>query len=215
MNWCDMDVALQGHLGSDLDVVNAARVSFAKASYDFDERDTKLIYFLARNNHWTPFAHCFARFRVKVPIFVARQWFKHTVGFSYNEVSRRYVSDEPELMRVNYWRSRPDESIKQGSSGRLDYVSDDTIELLETMVAHYNRLIREGVAPEMARLVLPQNVMTEFVVSGSLAAWARFYNLRSDDHAQKEIQECAEVINTHMSKLFYESWKALTNGKVN
>ena len=207
----EMSVELTGHMGGDLNVVNAARVSFQKETDVLRNSDIKLIHYLAKHNHWTPFAHCFATFRVKVPIFVARQWFKHTVGFAYNEVSRRYVSDEPELFKAEVWRGKPEGNIKQGSSSTLEFVDDDTLEMLENAVMHYNMLIKKGIAPEMARMVLPQATMTEFIVSGSLAAWSRFYNLRSDDHAQHEICWCAEQINIEMAECYPNSWVALCN----
>jgi len=207
----EMNVELVDSMGGDLDVVNAARVSFHKESNELSPNDVKLIHYLAKHDHWTPFAHCFAKFRVKVPIFVARQWFKHTVGFAYNEVSRRYVSDEPELFKAEVWRGKPEGSIKQGSSSTLEFIDDDTLGLLEHAVWHYNMLIKKGIAPEMARMVLPQATMTEFIVSGSLAAWARFYNLRSDDHAQHEIRWCAEQIGEKMAKYYPNSWAALCN----
>lgn len=205
----EMNVELIDHMGEDLDVVNAARVSFHKESNELSSSDIKLTHYLAKHDHWTPFAHCFAKFRVKVPIFVARQWFKHTVGFAYNEVSRRYVSDEPELFKAEVWRGKPEGNIKQGSSSTLEFIDDDTLGLLEQSVWHYNMLIEKGIAPEMARMVLPQATMTEFIVSGSLAAWARFYNLRSDDHAQHEIRWCAEQIGEEMAECFPNSWAAL------
>jgi len=207
----EMNVEMVDSMGGDLDVVNAARVSFSKESNELGNNDIKLINYLAKHNHWTPFAHCFVKFRVKVPIFVARQWFKHTVGFAYNEVSRRYVSGNPELFDVNVWRGKPEDNIKQGSSSKVIYVTRETTELMEIMVAHYNTLIKQGIAPEMARMVLPQATMTEYIVSGSLAAWARFYNLRADDHAQHEIRWCAEQIGEKMVKYYPHSWAALCN----
>lgn len=203
--------------GGDLNVVNSARVSFNKESDELGLDDKKLIHYLARHNHFTPFTHSFVTFRVKVPIFIARQWFKHTVGFTYNEMSRRYVNSEPELYDIlDTWRKRPDKSIKQGSSN--EYVDLDSDETQDDILAHmlggidmYNYLIESGVCPEQARSVLPQNVMTEFVVTGSLAAWARFYKLRSDSHAQKEIRWCANEIDKSIRNLyaFTHSWVAL------
>ena len=207
----EMSVTYLDHMGDDKDVVNAARVSYNKETKDLREQDTKLLHFLAKNDHWTPYAHCFLKLRVKVPIFVARQWFKHTVGFAYNEVSRRYVSYEPEVFAPPAWRGRPEGNIKQGSSSKIMYLTKETTELMEASVNHYNDLIKQGIAPEMARMVLPQATMTEFIVSGSLAAWARFYNLRADDHAQHEIRWCAEQISTITAEKFPNGWAALCN----
>lgn len=251
-----MEVTYVDHMGDDIRVVNSARVSFAKESDweycagfegqycddrckihgtkcpDLNERDQKLINYLARHNHWTPFSHVQITMREKVPIFVARQRFKHMVGFTYNEVSRRYVDDPPEFFIPKTWRKRA-ENKKQGSSdetvthfGRAyiwDYNQgfnpDDPIDkAYEFFLSHakflYTELIESGVAPEQARMVLPQNMYTEYYVTGSLAAWARAYKLRSDPNSQQEIQELAEKWNDVISniKSLQYSWKALTNG---
>ena len=205
------------YMGGDLSVVNAARVSFDKQSDELSLDDKKLIHYLAKHNHFTPFTHSFVTFRVKVPIFIARQWFKHTVGFTYNEMSRRYVNTEPELYDIcDTWRKKPDKSIKQGSSNEYidldhDDVQDDILGHMLAGLDMYNYLIDEGVCAEQARSVLPQNVMTEFIVTGSLAAWARFYKLRSDPHAQEEIRWCADKIDKGIKSLyaFTHSWVSL------
>ena len=145
----EMNVNYVDHMGDDKDVVNAARVSFNKETKDLREQDTKLLHFLAKNDHWTPYAHCFLKLRVKVPIFVARQWFKHTVGFAYNEVSRRYVSSKPELFDASVWRGKPEGNIKQGSSSVIKYIDDTTHNLMKEAVNHYNELIENGIAPEI------------------------------------------------------------------
>jgi thymidylate synthase (FAD) len=275
-------VALIDSMGSDLSVVNAARVSFDKAS-DWEwveseldghpwtdtklaERDTKLIQFLARGmttkdfeefvadvsrrgyhlmqfgssdirdelirlleryrdtpEHWSPFAHCFASFRVQAPVFVARQLQKHTVGLAWNEVSRRYVDSEPTFYTPETWRKRA-ENVKQGSSDEAvdwdgwawDYKDDDisveqfyrtALSLYESMVHTYN------VCPEQARMVLPQSMMTEFIWSGSLYAFARVCNLRLDSHTQAETRVVAQGISDHMKDLFPVSWAALVGDK--
>ena len=131
----EMSVELVGHMGGDLDVVNAARVSFHKESNELSSNDIKLIHYLAKHDHWTPFAHCFAKFRVKVPIFVARQWFKHTVGFAYNEVSRRYVSDELSCSRLRSGGVSPKVVSNKGSSSTLEFIDDDTLGLQAVGVA--------------------------------------------------------------------------------
>ena len=200
--------------GSDLTVVNAARVSFAKESKVLDERDEKLLRYLARHNHVSPFFHPQARFRIKMPIFVAREWFRHTVGFARNEVSRRYVDTAPEcwIPEPDAVRAR-DPKAKQGS--RPDPVKDS--ETAQRIMANtindsmdaYDRLLSYGVAPEIARAVLPQSMYTEFIETASLAAYARLCSLRLETTAQREIQEYAQMIATEMQKAFPSAWKAL------
>ena len=244
-----MKVELIDSMGTDLTVVNAARVSFAKESeweysgendglYPLKSRndavlsapDQGLIKYLSKHNHWTPFSHVMIQMREKVPIFVARQRFKHMVGFTYNEVSRRYVDDAPEFFTPKEWRGAP-ENAKQGSSdkvieedllildhtyegdfGGVDgylYGYDEIVKLCEEW---YTNAIKNNVAPEQARMILPQSMYTEYYVTGSLAAWARAYKQRIDSHAQLEIQELAgmwgDVIGS-MEELEY-SWEALT-----
>jgi thymidylate synthase (FAD) len=207
----DIKVDLIDKMGSDLSVVNAARVSFNKVSTQCDDKDVKLINYLARHNHWTPFAHAFLSFRIKAPIFVARQAVKHQVGLAWNEVSRRYVDSEPEFWFPKEWRGRP-QNMKQGSSGvvTLDTEAyccpEDQVAL---SLATYNGLLDQGVAPEQARMVLPQNTMTEWIWSGSLAAFCRVCKLRLDPHAQQEIQELAGGILAHLEACFPVSTKAL------
>lgn len=227
----DMKIELVDKMGSDLSVVNAARVSFHKVS-EFDQygsltdRDANLINHLAKNGHWTPFSHAFLSFRVKMPIFVARQLIRHTVGLSVNEVSRRYVDDTPEFYQPPAWRNRPDKSIKQGSGSELiplDSIYNGVINLetneyestyegfTDIATGYYERLLEAGVAPEMARMVLPLSCMTEWIWSGSLYAFARVYNLRADKHAQAEIQILANDMGEIIEPLFPYAWAALTN----
>ena len=228
-------VHLVDYMGSDLSVVNAARVSFAKesdwelssgpkfkgdASYQIlSEKDQKLINYLAKHSHWSPFAHNSLTFRIKAPIFAARQLVKHQVGGVWNEVSRRYVDDEPEFYFPDTWRGKP-VNAKQGSTGTVDkiwwipedswYTVDQGVkEITQYTLRRYMRMIEEGVAPEQARMVLPLNSMTEWYWSGSLAAFARVCKLRLDPHAQYETMLVAQEINEHMSKLFPHSWNAL------
>ncbi len=233
-----MEVTLVDYMGDDIRVVNAARVSFAKESEwenivltsippinkkILSDKDQKLITYLAKHNHFTPFTHVQITMREKVPIFVARQRFKHTIGFSYNEVSRRYVNDDPEFYIPEVWRSRPEGSVKQGSGKeivdviqrhdglwQLKEVYQDFVDYVKEF---YNDMIDNGVAPEQARMVLPQSMMTEYIVTGSLVAWARAYKLRIDAHAQKEIQDLAKLWNEKISNIkeLEHSWKALTN----
>jgi len=198
--------------GDDLTVVNAARVSFAKESKSMELRDEKLIAYLANHGHNSPFFHPMARFRLKMPIFVAREWFRHTVGFARNEVSRRYVDDAPECWIPSTLRAR-DSNKKQGSKdepipnhdGVLKHVQAHTNGALE----FYNFLLTEGVAPEVARSVLPQSMYTEFIETASLAAYARLCSLRLDPQAQKEIREYATAVSELMAAKFPVSWKAL------
>ena len=220
----DIKVELLDHMGSDLDVVNAARVSFDKESelepygwgpeshLDLSHKDCCLIDYLASHNHWSPFTHCFLKFRVKAPIFVARQLAKHQVGLSWNEVSRRYVDSEPEFYEPKEWRKRA-ENIKQGSSS--DIVED--VDSLSLMVSQnddcqlnvYKELLASGVCPEQARMVLPQSMMTEWIWSGSLYAFARVVKQRLEGHAQRECAEVAIPISDHCATLFPVSWEAL------
>ena len=211
------------HLGDDLRVVNAARVSFNKESkweadhsvrQELSDKDKKLINYLSNNNHFTPFTHPIITIRETVPIFVARQRFKHVVGFTYNEVSRRYVTDDREYFRPDRWRKSA-ENVKQGSSEEpIDTPSygDMFLEkVIDTCEYHYKQLLKEGVCPEQARMVLPQCLYTSYYVTGSLAAWARAYQLRIDTHAQREIQILAEEWSKIIEPLFPVSWNALTN----
>lgn len=260
-----MKAELIDSMGSDLTVVNAARVSFDKHSkleyHNFDERqhaedyadymdgqideeyvysdkwmggypvehisagDAKLISYLGRHNHITTFTHCIITLRETVPIFVARQRFKHTVGFTYNEVSRRYVDSDPEFYTPAEWRSRPEGSVKQGSGDKvikdIFYVNnveswltdiDDAYQNhLSASMDLYRSMLAGGVCPEQARMVLPQSMMTSYYVTGSLAAFARAYKLRSDSHAQVEIQVLAKQWDEIIGPLYPHSWKALTN----
>lgn len=198
--------------GDDLTVVNAARVSFAKESHEMTLGDEKLIHYLAKHNHNSPFFHPQIRFRLKMPIFVAREWYRHQIGFARNEVSRRYVDSEPECY-VPKLRER-DPKLKQGSKPQEveneEYLTKIVKNHMEGCVSLYNHLLSEKVAPEVARCVLPQSMFTEFIETGSLAAYARLYSLRTDPSAQREIQEYAQKLGDILEKKFPVSWKALT-----
>lgn len=224
MKTADIAVTLLDHMGSDLTVANAARVSFDKETlfeWDHEElclklsdADARLVKYLARHDHWSPFAHTSVQFRVKAPIFVARQLVKHQVGGVWNEVSRRYVDSEPEFYIPAEWRGRPDGSVKQGSGEPVSYqllveavVKKTTADALAT----YNALLSGGIAPEMARMVLPQNTMTEWYWTGSLMFWARVCRQRLDAHAQAETRQVALLVSQHMQKLFPVSWDVLMN----
>jgi len=205
------------HMGDDLTVVNAARVSFDKASlYAGTASDAKLIKYLAKHGHWTPFSHPQITMRYTVPIFVARQEFKHIVGFTRNEVSRRYVDDTPEFYAPEVWRSRPEGSVKQGSGDEVVIETCNGYDLgqeyqnfSETALDFYNQLLSSNVAPEQARMVLPQSMYTSYYITGSLAAFARMVKQRSDPHAQVEIQELAKMVDEVIRPLYPVSWEAL------
>ena len=201
-----MNVNLIDVMGTDLSVVNAARVSFAKDSKELSEKDEKLIKYLAKHNHWSPFGHASLQFRIKAPIFVARQLVKHQVGLVWNEVSRRYVDDEPEFFIPDQWRSRPENS-KQGSGEEIIiYNIESTMQFVKQT---YQNLLKANVAPEMARMVLPQNMYTEWYWSGTLMAFARVCNLRCKDDTQFETQHIADCIDWHLHEKFPVSWGAL------
>ena len=216
-----MKVKFIDKMGSDLSVVNAARVSFSKTSEWesitpagpieglLSKQDEKLINYLAKHNHWSPFGHASMQFHIKAPVFVARQLVKHQVGLVWNEVSRRYVDDEPEFYEPTEWRLAAEDK-KQGSS-------DETVEYdISYIYANcnevYQYMIKAGIAPEMARMVLPQSMMTEWYWSGTLMAFARVCNLRCKPDTQLETQMVANQIDEVGEEYFPVSWKALRDG---
>lgn len=233
-----MKAELIDHMGSDLTVVNAARVSFAKESkYILDEgdcncedstnlvpvlspSDAKLIRYLAKHNHWTPFGHVVATFRLTMPIFIARQWMRSNIGIVYNEESRRYISDDVAFYNFDQkWRSRPDGSMKQGSGGLLadevqGYASQAYWRSVASAERTYHYLLSINVAPEQARAVLPLAAYTSMYMTLSLAACARICGLRTDSHAQGEIQDLAAQVSVHMGRLFPISWAALVTKEI-
>ena len=218
---------LKGHMGSDLSVVNAARVSFGKEAqalgwewYDYEdgsasgeyiavleEKDQKLIRYLAKHKHLSPFGHSFASFHVKAPIFVARQLVKHKF-LRWNEISRRYVDDEPEVYVPDVWRGRSADK-KQGSEGEVDASGVAVGRSIWAAREAYQQLLDVGVAPEQARMVLPQSTLTEFWWSGSLDAWASMCKLRCAEDTQYESRIVADQISKIMGDLFPVSWNAL------
>ena len=221
----DMQVTYIDHCGDDLSVVNAARVSFDKESdWEYEDKyggtlgsvDRKLIRFLARENHKSPFNHTFLSFRVKAPIIVARQLVKHEY-MPWNEVSRRYVKTLPEFYHPPVLRKAAD-NVKQGSSDEAVDMSLFAADvhtprfLCEIALETYEELLRIGVCPEQARMYLPQNMMTEWIWSGTLFAFAKMLNLRLDRHTQYESRLVANLIEPHVAHLFPESWEALRNG---
>lgn len=201
-------------MGSDLMVANAARVSFGKRKEVFDEKDARLIRFLARENHIIPFAHPHVIFHFKAPIFVARQLAKHQVGFSWSEISRRYVKSEPELYIPPMLR-KGSADIKQGS---LDEEVENHADVKQAYamssqlaVEFYKQALEQGICPEQARALLPLNAYTEWHWTGSLLGWARVWNLRVKPDAQRETREVVEMIGPKMQELFPVSWEALTS----
>ena len=236
----DIEVELKDHMGSDLSVVNAARVSFDKES-EWDKgfagegiggllcySDERLIGYLAKHNHWSPFGHASIQFRIKAPVFVARQLVKHQIGLTWNEVSRRYVSDDPSIYYPDTWRAAATDK-KQGSDEEktIEWIKDSYPEtayseydedirvstLYNKAIKHtvevYNILIDGGVAPEQARMILPQSMFTEWYWSGTLYAFARVCNLRCKPDAQIETQLVANKIDEIAKDLFPVSWEHL------
>lgn len=249
-----MKVTYEDHMGTDLSVVNAAKVSFGKRSVFegrvggpdvLSKQDQSLIAFLARGctsgdwddhrqwvaeasdegdweafedllnhirkmpSHWSPFAHTATTLHLKMPIFVARQIMKHTTGIEYNEISRRYVDSEPEFYAPDVWRKKA-EDVKQGSSDEAVNLYWGPEHLYERPLGVYKRMLETGVAPEQARMVLPQSMYTEVIATGNLYAWANLYIQRSDSHAQKETQDLAKQIGEIIQPLYPVSWKELT-----
>lgn len=225
-----MKITYEDHMGSDLKTVNMARVSFKKRSdwelteietdnqfdpitYDksLNTKDQALINYLAKHKHWAPFAHNVLTVHVKAPIFVARQLFKHKIAFIESEVSRRYINDEPEIYTIPVFRGRPQHK-KQGSGE--DLLSNERMQeayehSLKLSLSTYEWLVKNGVAPEQARTVLPQNTYTEWYLTGSLPAFHRMYNLRTQEDAQKETQDIVKQLDDIIKPLYPLSWSAL------
>lgn len=202
-------------MGSDKTVVNAARVSFNKEISEMRKSDAGLIAYLAEHGHWTPFGHVQLQFRIAAPVFIARQLGKHQVGLVWNEVSRRYVDSDVSFYTPPVWRKKADNK-KQGSSDDI-IVQDDILfsnyeKLLKASELLYDTLLAKDAAPEQARMVLPQSMMTEWIWTGSLAAFARIVKLRNHADAQKECQEIAQLISNEITETedFKISWKVLT-----
>ena len=223
MKQSDIQVTLIDHMGSDLSVVNAARVSFHKESewekngkfggtdQDLAEKDEKLINYLAKHKHFSPFNHTFISMRIKAPIFVARQLVKHKF-MPWNEVSRRYVDDEPEFYFPDVWRAKA-ENVKQGSSEQGVDINPKfmTYASVGESLKEYNRMLSLGVCAEQARMVLPQNMMTEWIWSGTLGAWCDMLRLRLDPHTQYESRIVAQQARALIEPLVPVSIKALLN----
>ena len=205
-------------MGDDLRIANVARVSFNKWKDEFDGKDERLIGYLARNQHWTPFGHVMITMRLQMPISIARQWIKSDAGCNRNtngtenEVSRRYVDTEPEFYIPDSFHARPEGGIKQGSGEKFyksESIKENAIEICRDLLSFYNQNIEDGLAPEEARLFLPQNAMTTIVETGSLAYYARVCKLRLDSHAQRGIQQLAAEVAGIVENVAPVSWAAL------
>ena len=239
-------VELLDSMGSDLDVVKAARVSFDKESEweecisvlttDWEERelwleshqdingvyhklkdcDKRLIKYLATHNHWTPFAHTALKFRVAAPVPIRTQCFKHKVGLVENEESRRYISTTPEIFVPEFFRSKPEGSIKQGSAGKHELSGkwvETYTEIKTDAVNAYMQMVEDGICPEQARFVLPQGAIVNWIWTGNLVSFANFYLKRTDTTAQKEVQVVAKELGKLVEQIFPVSWKALVGEK--
>ena len=209
------------HMGDDKFIANVARVSFDKwGDGDFITRemlekgsDEALLQYLSKKDHWTPYAHPHVSLRVSAPIPIRTQCFKHKVGFVENEISRRYVSYSPDVFTPESFRSAPEGSIKQGSGedhDRSGAFINEYNRICADLVSAYEEMIADGVCPEQARFILPQGVETQWIWTGSLYAYARFYRQRTDSHSQKEIQDLARMIGEIIEPLFPVAWRELT-----
>lgn len=217
-------VELLDYMGDDLDVVNAAKVSFSKESewevtdkfgnYRLADKDAKLINYLATHDHWTPFAHTALKFRVAAPVPIRTQCFKHKIGMVENEESRRYISTTPEIFIPEFFRAKPEGSIKQGS-GQKHYDSKFWVgqydKLTSQCVSLYEDFLADGVCPEQARFILPQGAIVNWIWTGNLVSFANFFNKRNDPNAQREVQVVAELVGKEVERIFPVSWKALTS----
>ena len=220
---------LLDYMGTDLDVVNAAKVSFSKESewewqteYEcgvpvsdtpiLADKDKKLINYLATHDHWTPFAHTALKFRCSAPVPIRTQAFKHKIGMVENEESRRYISSTPEIFIPEFFRAKPEGSIKQGSAGvhpMSDYFVTSYRDLTEACVNEYLAMIGNGICPEQARFILPQGAIVNWIWTGNLVSFANFYNKRTDTNAQYEVRLLAESVGKQIAEIFPVSWKAL------
>lgn len=206
-------VEYMNHMGTDDTVCDAARVSMDKAAILFTkEQNKRLLVYLAKNQHWSPFSHTSLQMRFEAPIFVARQLAKHQVGFAWNEVSRRYVSSDPICWYPEFFRMRP-ENIKQGSGldphPRTSMHKAAYSAVCHTALKAYKQMVDDGICPEQARAVLPQSMMTQWIWTGSLYAWHRMYKLRIDTHAQAEVQIYARKVANICRHNYPDAWSAL------
>lgn len=218
----EIKVELLDSMGDDLDVCNAARVSFAKetqwAAMEAGEGmlasgDVKLINYLAKHDHWTPFAHTALKFRVAAPVPIRTQCFKHKIGMVENEESRRYISTTPEIFIPEFFRSKPEGNIKQGSGEKHEYSDawlDEYQAVVGLAVKTYTSMLNDGICPEQARFILPQGAIVNWIWTGNLVSFANFYNKRTDTNAQREVQVVAELVGKEVERIFPVSWPALT-----
>ena len=209
-------VELIDSAGGDLSIVNSARVSFAKEVKEIGEGDERLITYLYEHKHDTPFRHNFISLRCSVPVFLARQLGKHQAGLSWNEESRRYIDHPPEFYCPDEWRSRPQGGIKQGSEGKHPLSDEWTNKYMEYIVQAdglYEGMLKNGIAPEMARMVLPQSMMVNFIWSGNLLSFAHVYNLRAGNGSQAEAQEFATKLSEAIAPEFPIAWEVITYGR--
>jgi thymidylate synthase (FAD) len=201
-------------MGDDNAVCDAARVSFDKSSTEYaPEANQRLLRYLAEHDHWSPFAHCSMKFRFKAPMFIARQFQKHVVGFAWNEVSRRYVSSDPSFFVPESWRQRPDNmkqgSVRLGETPVTHNVLDAYVGQMRSHAKDYKTMMNQNICPEQARMCMPQSMMTEWIWTGSLMAWARFVKLRADSHAQMECWQYASAVREEMEHYFPAASAAL------
>ena len=224
---------LLDYMGNDLAVVDAARVSFNKTSSWASQpsnteentpeelvgvlkgEDAKLINYLAKYDHWTPFAHTALKFRCSAPVPIRTQAFKHKFGMVENEESRRYISSTPEIYIPEFFRAKPEGSIKQGSAGEHPD-SNDFMQLYEITVSEcvekYELMLNAGICPEQARFILPQGAIVNWIWTGNLVSFANFYNKRTDTNAQYEVRLLAESVGKQIEEIFPVSWEALVGG---
>jgi len=207
-----MKVELIESAGGDLSVVNSARVSFNIEAKELEQKDEKLIGYLAKHRHDTPFRHNYIQLRCEVPLFLARQLMKHQAGLTWNEESRRYIDYLPDFYQPEQWRARPEKSIKQGSAGVVEAAERAQAcyeKVIQSCVDTYEDLLSDNVAPELARMVLPQSMMVNFIWTGNLLAFIHVYGLRSGEGAQEEAKEFAQLLKEAVEPEFPVSWKAL------
>lgn len=209
----EISVELVDSMGDDLRVANVARVSFNKWKEEMDDKDVRLIDYLASHEHFSPFRHTAVSIRCKAPIFLVRQLGKHQAGLSWNEVSRRYVDAGIEYYVPDSWRARPADGIKQGSGGthyQSDVWADEYAAIVMNCMNLYANMVQDGVAPEMARMVLPQSMMVDWVWTGNLLSFFHVYRLRAGEGAQVEAKVFAERLKEVLEPIFPHCWKALT-----
>jgi len=220
----EIKVELLDWMGTDLDVVNAAKVSFSKESkwkedmgpLQLEDKDKKLINYLAKHDHWTPFAHTALKFRVAAPVPIRTQCFKHKIGMVENEESRRYIFTTPEIFVPEFFRSKPEGSIKQGSGDEhkdSEYWIEQYKQATTFSVNTYLRMLNDNVCPEQARFILPQGAIVNWIWTGNLVSFANFYNKRTDKNAQREVQVVAELVGKELERIFPVSWLALVGEK--